>query len=126
MLEGNPNYSRVNVSEAFVPIGPWLSEMTEAQRKLSETMQKNLLLLLPAFKAIMLRDGGFPSEFAETLFEGSRKELEELPPAVRGYSKLLFVTAVRSDMPWVPLTQPRQDPPGYDLYDYIIRPLQKS
>ncbi|KAG8945441.1 hypothetical protein FRC04_000816 [Tulasnella sp. 424] len=122
MLESNPNYSRINVSE--IPNGVTRPvEMTEAQRKLSEIMQKNLLLLLPAFKAIMLRDGGFPSEFAENLFEGSRKEIEELPPAVRGYANFVFVTAVRSDMPWVPRTQPWQEPPGYDVYDYIIRPL---
>lgn len=86
MLESNPNYSDVQVQELLVPIVPWSSgrnacyelmvlgltrslDMNETERKLAETMQANMLRLVPAFKASILRDKTFPEEFVNELFE---------------------------------------------------------
>ncbi|KAG8958400.1 hypothetical protein FRC00_002782 [Tulasnella sp. 408] len=125
MLENNPNYIDVKIEEVLVPLGPWPG-MGEPERKLAETMQKNQLRLWSAFTAILQRDGGFSEEFVRNLSEGGLKEIQELPPPARGYTKWLFVTAVRNDKSWTARKDPWQEPPGFDIYDYIVRALPKE
>lgn len=86
MLESNPNYSNVQVQELIFRPVPWSNgrntcnelavlgltrslDMNETERKLAETMQANILCILPAFKASILRDKTFPEEFVNELFE---------------------------------------------------------
>lgn len=126
MLENNPNYTQVIIEEVLVPIGPWPNNMGETERKLAELMQESLLRLWSAFKAVLLRDGNLSEEFVDTLFEGGIKEIQELPPQVHGYSKWVFATAVRNEKPWTVREEPWQEPPGFDLDDYIARPLPKE
>ncbi|KAG8955191.1 hypothetical protein FRC04_009649 [Tulasnella sp. 424] len=126
ILENNPNYSNVRVQEILVPTGPWPNNLSDTKRKVAETMQQNLLRLLPAFKAILLRDKGLSEEFVNDLAEGAMKEIRELSPAAHGYFKWVFATAVRTESPWVARTDPWQAPEGYDMYDYIVRPLPKE
>ncbi|KAG8924738.1 hypothetical protein FRC01_011105 [Tulasnella sp. 417] len=125
MLENNPNYSNITIEEVLVPLGPWPG-MSDAERKLAETMQQNQLRLWPAFKAVLERDGGFSEEFCRNLSEGGLKEIREMPPPARGYSKWLFATAVRNETPWTARKEPWKEPPGFDIYDYVVRPLPKE
>ncbi|KAG8958399.1 hypothetical protein FRC00_002781 [Tulasnella sp. 408] len=126
MLENNPNYTHVIIEEVLVPIGPWPNNMGETERRLAELMQESVLRLCSAFKAVLLRDGNLSEEFVDKLFEGGIKEIRELPPQVHGYSKWVFATAVRNEKPWTTQKEPWQEPPGFDLYDYIARPLPKE
>ncbi|KAG9049974.1 hypothetical protein FS837_008324 [Tulasnella sp. UAMH 9824] len=126
MLENNPNYSHVLIEEVLVPIGPWPNNMGETERRLAELMQESILRLCSAFKAVLLRDGNLSEQFVDKLFEGGIKEIRELPPQVHGYSKWVFATAVRNENPWKTRKEPWQEPPGFDLYDYIARPPPKE
>lgn len=126
MLEGNPNYTHVRIEEVLTPIAPWPKDMSETERVLAELMQENHLRLWPAFKAVLLRDGTLSEELVNGLVECGMKELQELPPAVHGYSKWVFATAVRNENPWVAREKPWQEPPGFDVYDYVLRPLPKD
>lgn len=126
MLNNNPNYSKVHIEEILAPTGPWPNHMSDAERKLAETMQQNILRLLPAFKALLLRDKGFSEEFVDNLVEGAIKEIRELSPAVHGYSKWVFATAVRAEGSWVARKDPWQEPDGYNIYDYIVSPLPQE
>ncbi|KIO23675.1 hypothetical protein M407DRAFT_9322 [Tulasnella calospora MUT 4182] len=125
MLESNPNYNQVKIEQVLVPLGPWPG-MGETERKLAETMQQNLLRLWPTFKAILERDGGFSEEFVHNLSEGGLNELREVPPPVRSYSKWVFTMAVRNENPWTAQKEPWQEPPGFDMFDYFVRPLPKE
>ncbi|KAG8955161.1 hypothetical protein FRC04_009619 [Tulasnella sp. 424] len=124
--ESNPNYGNVRIHEILVPTGPWPNNLSDTNRKLAEITQQNILRLLPAFKAVLLRDQGLPEEFDDNLVEGAMKEIRELSPAVHGYSKWVFAPAVRTENPWVARKDPWQEPEGYDVYDYIVRPLPKE
>ncbi|KIO17257.1 hypothetical protein M407DRAFT_228858 [Tulasnella calospora MUT 4182] len=126
MLENNPNYTDVRVEEVLVPIGPWPVNMGETERRLAELMQEDILLVSPAFKAIFLRDGDLSEEFVGKLIDGVMKEIRELPPQVHGYVKWVFATAVRNEKPWTSRKEPWQEPPGFDVYDYVVRPLPKE
>ncbi|KAG8975917.1 hypothetical protein FRC05_004848 [Tulasnella sp. 425] len=126
ILESNPNYGNVRIHEILVPTGPWPNNLSDTNRKLAEITQQNILRLLPAFKAVLLRDQGLPEEFDDNLVEGAMKEIRELSPAVHGYSKWVFAPAVRTENPWVARKDPWQEPEGYDVYDYIVRPLPKE
>lgn len=107
-------------------------------------MQANLFRLVPALKASLLRDKSLPEEFVNNLaevtsffdlpiashiiehFKGAMKEVRELPSVVPRYSKWVFATAIRNAIPWAAREMPWQEPPGYDLYDFIVRPLLKE
>ncbi|KAG9049973.1 hypothetical protein FS837_008323 [Tulasnella sp. UAMH 9824] len=89
-------------------------------------MQKNQLRLWFAFRTILQRDGGFSEEFVRNLSEGGLKEIQELPSPVRGYTKWLFAAAVRNDNPWTARKDPWQEPPGFDIDDYIVRAPPKD
>lgn len=54
------------------------------------------------------------------------REIRQLPKGVQKYLKWVFATAVRSDLPWTSRTTPWQEPPGYDIYDYVVRPLPQE
>ncbi|KAG8896489.1 hypothetical protein FRC00_005877 [Tulasnella sp. 408] len=110
-------------------------DMNETERKLAETMQANVLRLLPAFKASILRDNTFPEEFVNELFEvgvfvidlpGAMKEVRDMPPVIHRHVKWVFGTAVRNDTAWNARKGPWQEPPGYDVYDYVVRPLSED
>ncbi|KAG8955189.1 hypothetical protein FRC04_009647 [Tulasnella sp. 424] len=126
ILENNPNYSNVQIQEILAPVGPWPNNLSDTKRKLAETMQQNYLDILPAFKAMLLRDKRFPEEFVDNLAEGAMKEIRELSPAAHGYSKWVFTAAVRTENPWVARTDPWREPEGYEMYDYFVRPLPKE
>ncbi|KAG9047670.1 hypothetical protein FS837_001746 [Tulasnella sp. UAMH 9824] len=126
MLESNPNYSNVQMQELLVPSGPWSNDLKETEQKLADTMQANLLRLVPAFKASLLRDKSLQEEFVNNLAEGAMKEVQELPSVIHRYSKWVFATAIRNTVPWATREMPWQEPPGYDLYDYVVRPLPKK
>ncbi|KAG8975919.1 hypothetical protein FRC05_004850 [Tulasnella sp. 425] len=143
MLEGNPNYIHVRIEEVLAPIVPWpkgerllkgisgygligILDMSETDRTLAELMQENHLYLCPAFKAVLLRDGTLSEELVNGLVEGGMKELQELRPAVHGYSEWVFATAVRNENPWVARETPWQAPPRFDAYDYLLRPLPED
>ncbi|KAG8914412.1 hypothetical protein FRC00_013867 [Tulasnella sp. 408] len=126
MLGSNPNYSNVQIKELLVPSGPWSNDLNDTERNLAEAMQANLLRLLPAFKAGLLHDKSIPEELANKLAEGAMREVQELPEAAQKYSKWVFATAVRNDLPWTSRTTPWQEPQGYDIYDYVVRPLPQE
>ncbi|KAG8958401.1 hypothetical protein FRC00_002783 [Tulasnella sp. 408] len=125
MLESNPNYSHVQIEEVLVPLGPW-SGMDETERKLAEAMQQNMLRIWSAFTAILQRDGGFSEELVRNLSEGGLKEIQELPPPARRYWKWVLATAVRNEEPWAVRKEPWQEPPGFDIHDFVVRPLPKE
>ncbi|KIO23680.1 hypothetical protein M407DRAFT_9326 [Tulasnella calospora MUT 4182] len=119
------NYD-VQIHELLVPPGPWSNNLNETERKLAETMQTNLLRIFPAFKAILLRDNSFNEEFVNSLAENAMNEVRELPPVVHRYTKWVFATAVRNDVPWTSRKKPWQEPQGYNLDDYIVRLLPEE
>ncbi|KAG9049970.1 hypothetical protein FS837_008320 [Tulasnella sp. UAMH 9824] len=123
MLEINPHYSYVQVKEVLVPTGPWSNNLNGTERKLAEIMQANLLQLLTAWKASILHSKLFPEEFVHQLAENAMKEIRELPQVVQRYNKCVFVMAVRNENAWTARKCPWQEPPGYDVYEYVIRPL---
>ncbi|KAG9048551.1 hypothetical protein FS837_012620 [Tulasnella sp. UAMH 9824] len=126
MLGSNPNYSDVQVQELLIRTVPWSNDMNETERKLAETMQANVLRLLPAFKASILRDKTLPEEFVNELFEGAMKEVREVPVVIHRYVKWFFGTAVRNETAWTARKGPWQEPLGYDVYDYVVRPLYED
>ncbi|KAG8975922.1 hypothetical protein FRC05_004853 [Tulasnella sp. 425] len=126
ILERNPNYTDVQIEEVLVPVGPWSKDMSENERALAELMRENHLQVLSAYKAAISRDGTLSEQFVNGLVEGVVKELRELPPAVHAYTKWTFATAVRAEAPWVARETPWQEPPGFDIYDYLLRPLPKD
>ncbi|KAG8914674.1 hypothetical protein FRC00_011595 [Tulasnella sp. 408] len=126
MLEINPNYSHVQVKEVLVPTGPWSKNLNGTERKLAEIMQANLLRLLAAWKASILHSKLFPEEFVDQLAENSMKEIRELPQVVHRYNKCVFVTAMRNENAWTARKCPWQEPPDYDVYDYVVRPLPRE
>ncbi|KAG8975921.1 hypothetical protein FRC05_004852 [Tulasnella sp. 425] len=126
MLGSNPNYTNVQIQEVLVPVAPWSKDMSGNERALAELMQENHIRVFSAFKAALSRDGTLSEEFVSSLLEGVTKEFWELPPAVHAYTKWTFATAVRAEAPWVTREKPWQEPPGFDVYDYIPRPLPKD
>ncbi|KAG8955163.1 hypothetical protein FRC04_009621 [Tulasnella sp. 424] len=126
ILGSNPNYTDVQIQEVLVPIAPWSKEMSGTERTLAELMQENHIRVLSAYKAALSRDGALSEELGNSMVEGVVKELRELPPAVHAYAKWTFATAVRAEAPWVARETPWQEPPGFDIYDYIPRPLPKD
>ncbi|KIO23671.1 hypothetical protein M407DRAFT_26873 [Tulasnella calospora MUT 4182] len=126
MLENNPNYTDVRLEEVLVPIGPWPVNVGENERRLAELMQEDHLRLWPAFKAILLRNGDLSEDFVDKLCEGAMKEIRELPPQVHGYAKWAFAAAVRNESSWTSRKEPWQEPPGFDMSDYVVRPLPKE
>ncbi|KAG9049972.1 hypothetical protein FS837_008322 [Tulasnella sp. UAMH 9824] len=125
MLERNPNYSHVQIEEVLVPLGPWPG-MDETEKKLAETMQRNMLRIWSAFTAILQRDGGFSEEFVRNLSKGGLKEIQELPPPARGYWKWVLATAVRNGDPWTTRKELWREPAGFDIYEFVVRPLPKE
>ncbi|KAG9049983.1 hypothetical protein FS837_008333 [Tulasnella sp. UAMH 9824] len=101
-------------------------DLDETERRLARSMQANILRLFPAFKAILLRDKSLPEEFVNDLADGAVKEVQELPSVVHKYTKWVFATAVRNNIPWNGRMKPWQEPPGYDLDDYFVRPLAEE
>ncbi|KIO23677.1 hypothetical protein M407DRAFT_26880 [Tulasnella calospora MUT 4182] len=126
MLESNPNYSNVQIKELLVPTGPRSNNLNETERKLAESMQTNLLRVLPVFKAGILHDKSLPEEFVNNLAEGAMKEVREMSTVIHRYLKFVFAAAVQNDILWAARKKPWQEPPGYDLYDYFVRPLHKE
>lgn len=54
------------------------------------------------------------------------KGIREMPPVIHRYFKWVFGTAVRNETAWTSRKGPWQEPPGYDVYDYVVRPLSED
>ncbi|KAG8966159.1 hypothetical protein FRC05_002783 [Tulasnella sp. 425] len=122
ILNENPNFCDVKMQDIFFPLGVWSSEMTEEERRLGELMNENLQDVIPALVAGIRRSQKWPEDELQALLEGALKELKDLPPCMHGYSRWVFAIAVRSNSPWKNREQPWTAPPGFDPYDYLIRP----
>ncbi|KAG8960144.1 hypothetical protein FRC03_007009 [Tulasnella sp. 419] len=127
----NPNYENPTFQDEYIPIGPWESGLDERRRYVSELMLENMIVMMHAYKPLLLQDGA-PSDVVDQMLENAIKEVRELK--TRGYVKWLYVWMSRTSAPWTGRSKTPQplepEPSVYFTEEYkrekAMSPTQRS
>ncbi|KAG8965364.1 hypothetical protein FRC03_000664 [Tulasnella sp. 419] len=99
LLHVNPYLTSVGVEEAYIPVGPWPSDLDETSAEIARLAQINVLQFLKTMGDILLSNG-FDEVTLNRWTTMAREEVTTMKP--RLFSRFKFAWGVRNSVEWVP------------------------
>ncbi|KAG8922277.1 hypothetical protein FRC02_011967 [Tulasnella sp. 418] len=98
-LAVNPYLDFVHVEDAFVPVGPWQSDLDDQSRHAAQLNQSNAATILDSFRHLLLSDGIEETKLDRWMLI-AKQEIQEMKP--RLFVRWRHATGVRNTVKWMP------------------------